>query len=113
MQTVAEYIDALEHDWQREIAGKLRQIVHEAVPNAEERIQYGKPHFRHRGEYAAVITPAKAYVSFTIFRATSVHTPEGLFEVSDSGDRKTIKIKPGQDVDYAMLGSLLRQAAGD
>jgi hypothetical protein len=58
-----------------------------------------------------VLGTAKGWVSFTIFNAQSLETPDGLFEASENGDRKTIKIRDGQAVDYELLGKLLQQAA--
>ncbi len=108
---VTDFIDKIALNWQVEISCSIRKIVHEAVPTVTERIQYGKPHFLKNGKYVAVLGTAKGWVSFTIFNAQTLVTPEGLFESSDTGDRKTIKIKEGQAVDYALLGKLLAQAA--
>jgi hypothetical protein len=109
-QQVTEYIQAIKLPWQAEVCMQLRQIIQGAIPDVEERIQYGKPHFLKKGKYAAVVGTAKGWVSFTIFNATSVEGPEGLFEDGDPA-RKTVKIKEGQAVDYALLGKLLAQAA--
>lgn len=83
--------------------------IHETLPHVEERIQYRKPHFLKNGKYAAVITSAKDYVSFTIFNAASIDAPKDLFE--GPPERQTIKIKNGQSVDFAMLSKLLAQAS--
>jgi hypothetical protein len=108
---VTEYIQKIKLDWQAEVANLLRETVAKTVPEAEERIQYGKPHYRKNGKYLCVLGTAKGWVSFTIFNATDLQTPDGLFESSDTGDRKTIKILTGQTVDSDMLGKLLQQAA--
>lgn len=108
---VTEYIDGLDA-WQAEICTRIRQIIQQAIPDVEERIQYKKPHFLKGGKYAGVLGPAKGWVSYTIFNAQDLKTPDGLFESSDTGDRKTIKIKPGQVVDYDQLAALITQAAG-
>jgi hypothetical protein len=105
-QDVSAYIDKIEQEWQAEICAKIREIVHHSVPTVEERIQYGKPHFLKNGKYAGVLGTAKGWVSFTIFNAKNLETPDGLFETSENGDRKTIKIKQGQAVDYEMLAKL-------
>lgn len=109
-QAVTDYIDKLEQPWQAEICNRIRQIIHQAIPEVEERIQYGKPHFLKGKAYAAVLGPAKGWVSFTIFNAQSLQPPAGLFESSETGDRKTIKIKQGQAVDYDLLATLMQQA---
>lgn len=109
--TITAYIDGIEPRWQAEICRQLHQMVQDTLPDAAERIQYGKPHYLKNGKYAAVFGTAKGWVSLTIFNATELQPPAGLFEASAKGDRITIKIKQDQDVDYALLGDLLRQAA--
>jgi len=106
---VTDYISTLKQAWQIPVCSKLREVVLQAIPGATERIQYGKPHFLKNGKYACVISPSKAAISFTIFNASSLDNP--IFEPGDSPERKTIKIKDGQSVDYALLGTLIQQAA--
>lgn len=109
-EAVTEYIQNIKQEWQTEICNQLRPLIHQAVPEVEERIQYGKPHFLKNGKYAGVLGTAKDWVSFTIFNATALEAPEGFFEAGPA-DRKTIKIRKGQEVDYELLAGLLRQAA--
>lgn len=108
---VTEYIQKIKLPWQAEICTQLRQLVHQTISEVEERLQYGKPHYLKQGKYACVIGTAKGWVSFTIFNAQGLETPAGLFESSDTGDRKTIKISEGQVVDYELLAKLLHEAA--
>jgi hypothetical protein len=107
---VTEYIDKIAQPWQAEVCARLREIVQQAVPEVEERIQYGKPHFLKHGKYACVLGTAKGWVSFTIFNAGALEAPEGLFEPGDP-NRKTVKIKEGQSVDYDLISKLVQQAA--
>ncbi len=109
-QAVTEYIEKIKDGWQAEICTQLRQVTHQAMPEVEERIQYGKPHFLKNGKYASVLGTAKDWVSFTIFNATALEAPEGFFEAGPP-ERKTIKIRKGQTVDYELLTRLLQQAA--
>jgi hypothetical protein len=109
-QQVTDYIQNVKLDWQAEICTQIRQIVQQSVPNVEERIQYGKPHFLKNGKYACVLGTAKEWVSFTIFNAESLQAPEGFFEPGPP-ERKTIKIRKGQTIDYEFLAKLVQQAA--
>ncbi len=113
-QEVTDYINNLndkpKQEWQTEVCTQLRQTVLQAIPDADERLQYGKPHYRKNNKYAAVIGTAKGWVTFTIFNAAAVEAPQDFFEAGDP-DRKTIKILEGQTVDYALLGEYLTQAA--
>ena len=108
-QEVTEFINNRPEPWQTEVCHQLRQVAQQAIPDVEERIQYGKPHYLKNGAYAAVITGAKNYGSFTIFNAKELDAPEGLFEPGNP-ERKTIKIQQGQTVDYKLLTTLLKQA---
>lgn len=105
---VTPFFDGIAQEWQAEVANRLRQLVHAAIPDVQERLQYGKPHFLKNGKYAAVVGTAKGWVTFTIFNATDIDAD--FFEPSPP-DRKTIKILPKTDVDCDLLGKLVRQAA--
>ncbi|NJJ40247.1 DUF1801 domain-containing protein [Paenibacillus apii] len=108
-QQVTDFISNVNQSWQANVCNQLRQIVHESIPGVEERIQYRKPHFLKNGKYAAVIMIAKETVSFTIFNAAGLILPDGLFE--GPSERKTIKIRDGQTIDYELLTKLLEQAS--
>src|SRR5687768_3973909 len=99
-QAVTEYIQKINQDWQADIATRIRELVLQTLPDVEERIQYGKPHYLRNGKYAAVLGTAKGWVSFTIFNAATLEVPDGFFEADGVGERKTIKIRNGQAVDY-------------
>ena len=107
---VSEYLQSIKQDWQIDIAQRLHETVYQAVPDASERLQYGKPHYLKNGKYLCVLGTAKDWVSFTIFNAKALEVPDGVFEPGDP-ERKTIKIRKGQDVDYELLKTLIAQAA--
>lgn len=109
-QDIAGYISTLGQPWQGESCQSLPGMVHRAIPGVTERLQYGKPHYLKDGKYACVIGTAKGWVTCTIFNAAALDAPEGLFEPGPL-ERKTIKIRQGQAVDYDQLTTLLRQAA--
>jgi hypothetical protein len=108
-QDVTAFIETINQPWQIEVSNRLRQMVHQSIPDVEERIQYKKPHFLINGKYAAVITPSKDAVSFMIFNAADLEFPKDLFD--GPPERKWIKIREGQSTDYEMLAKLLVQAS--
>lgn len=108
---VKEYIQNIKQEWQIPICERIHQVIHQAIPDVEERIQYSKPHFRKNGKYVAVLSSAKGWVSVTIFNATDLEAPEGFFQADGPPERKTVKILKDQTVDYDLLGKLLQQAA--
>lgn len=97
-------------EWEGPVCESLRAMTFSSVPNADERMQYGKPHYLIGKKYVAAITTAKQHVSYTIFNATELDPPAGMFE-DGPPERRTIKIKQGQTVDYDQIGALLSQAA--
>jgi hypothetical protein len=108
-QEVTAFIESINEPWQIEVSNRLRQMVHQSIPDVEERIQYKKPHFLKNGKYAAVITPSKDAISFMIFNVADLELPKGLFD--GPAERKWIKIRDGQSTDYDMLSKLLVQAS--
>ncbi|RRJ65990.1 DUF1801 domain-containing protein [Paenibacillus oralis] len=107
-QEVTAYIENLSHVWQAELCERLRQMVHESIPEVEERIQYKKPHFLKNGHYAAVISPSKDAIAFMIMNAGGLEFPKGF---EGPAERKWLKIREGDTPDYEMLARLLTQAS--
>jgi len=108
-QEITDFIEALKEPWQAELSANLRQVVHQAVPEVQERMQYKKPHFLKNGKYAAVISTSKEAVSFTIFHATDLELPEGMFD--GPPERKTLKLRKGDTVNAEQLVSWVSQAS--
>lgn len=108
---VTAFIEQIQIPWQVEIAEQLRQLVHDTIPDVQERVQYKKPHFLKNGKYVMVISPSKQAMSFTIFNATGLDLPDGIFEGPE--ERKTIKLKEKDTPDYEWLADLLKQASAE
>ncbi|MBP1989866.1 DUF1801 domain-containing protein [Paenibacillus eucommiae] len=109
-QEVTDFIEALKEPWQAELSTNLREVVFQAIPDVQERIQYKKPHFLKNGKYAAVISTSKDAVSFTIFNAAELELPGGMFD--GPTESKTLKLRKGDTFDSGQLVSLLKQASG-
>lgn len=112
-EAVTSYIENIGQkkgqEWQAPICEALRSMTLSTLPDADERIQYGKPHYLVNKNYVAVIGTAKQYVSYTIFNAAELDPPDGLFE-DGPPERRTVKIDQNRTVDYAQLGALLKSA---
>ncbi|MCQ6563157.1 DUF1801 domain-containing protein [Paenibacillus mendelii] len=106
-QEVSAFIENLPK-WQSEIGLTLRNLVHETIPEAEERIQYKKPHFLKNGHYAAVISPSKDAIAFMIMNATGIEFPKHF---DGPAERKWGKLREGDSPDLPMLSELLKQAS--
>ncbi|TMV46809.1 DUF1801 domain-containing protein [Paenibacillus mesophilus] len=107
-QEVTAFIESINQPWQVEVCNRLRQMVHQSIPDVEERVQYKKPHFLKNGKYAAVISPAKDAISFMIFNVADLELPKGF---EGPPERKWVKIRDGQSADYDMLANILVQAS--
>ncbi|AIQ35772.1 MULTISPECIES: DUF1801 domain-containing protein [unclassified Paenibacillus] len=108
-QEVIDFIETLKEPWQVELSNTLREVVHQAIPDVQERIQYKKPHFLKNGKYAAAISTSKDAVSFVIFNTSELELPEGMFE--GPPERKTLKLRKGNTVDVAQLVTWVSQAS--
>lgn len=108
-QEVIDFIETLKEPWQVELSNTLREVVHQAIPDVQERIQYKKPHFLKNGKYAAAISTSKDAVSFVVFNTSELELPEGMFE--GPPERKTLKLRKGNTVDVAQLVTWVSQAS--
>ena len=111
-EEVTQYINKLP-SWQVDICEKLRKIVFTVIPDVQERIQYGKPHYQKNGSYACVITASKEKVTFMIFNATELDEIGTFFKATTAPDRKTATIKQDTEVDYDLLSELLSKASAN
>jgi hypothetical protein len=107
---VTQYINKAQ-PWQTDVCEKLRAMVGQTIPDVEERLQYGKPHYLKNGQYAAVIAVAKDKVSFMVFNASDVPVVKGFLRALGNGERKAVDIKEGQQVDYDAVAGILAATA--
>jgi hypothetical protein len=107
---VTSYIDK-GSPWQREVCEKLRELVRQTIPDVEEKLEYGKPHFLKNNQHAAVIHLARNKVSFMVFNAAHVDPVKGVLRSLGNGDRKTVDIVENQDVDYDLLAGILARTS--
>ncbi|SDN78276.1 DUF1801 domain-containing protein [Alkalicoccus daliensis] len=110
-QEITYFIDNLKEPWQKITAADLREIVHQAIPGVQERMQYNKPHFLKNGKYAAVISPSKTAVNFTIFHTGALTLPEDMF--NGPPERKTLKVRREDTLDSELLSSYVREASAE
>lgn len=109
-QEVTDYIKK-QQKWQVTVCETLRKMIKETIPEVEERLQYGKPHYLKNGHYACVIHVAKDKVSFMLFNATELEEIKGYFKSMTGPERKTATITEGQQVDYKQLAGFLKKAS--
>jgi hypothetical protein len=107
---VTRYIDQ-GLPWQVDVCGKLREVVHQAIPGVEEEMQYGKPHFLRNGQHAAVIHVARGKVTLMVFNAADIAPVKGVSRSLGNGDRKAFDVSEDQHVDHALLADVLARTS--
>ena len=96
--------------WQKAACAQLRHAVLTALPDAEESLQYKKPHYAVDGELVAALNLAKAKVSLLILNAGSVVPEKGFLRSLGNGERKVIDVTDGQDIDVDRIVTVIRAA---
>ena len=106
-EEVTAYIDAIGPEWQTEVCNRLRRLVRESVPEAEELNPYHKPHYRKNGKFVCTYSANKTTVAFTIFNGTAIDDPSQLNRlVADSkiGSTATLKVlRGGRSVEFKLV----------
>jgi hypothetical protein len=96
--------------WQKDACAQLRQAVLTAIPDAEESLQYEKPHYAVDGELVAALNVAKGKVSLLVLNAGSVKPEKGFLRSLGDGERKVVDVTDGQDIDVDRIATVLRAA---
>jgi hypothetical protein len=98
--------------WQQDACAQLRQAILTAIPEAEESLQYNKPHYAVDGTFVAALHVAKAKVSLLILDAGAVEPEKGFLRSMGNGDRKVVDVTDGHVVDVDRVVATLRRAHG-
>ena len=104
---VDEYIDALP-SWQRDVARRVRRLVHEADPHVEEVIKRTRqPYFVLQGNICALLG-AKNHLNVFIYDPIAPD-PHGLINQGhENATARTIQIRPDDELDQPALLDLFR-----
>jgi hypothetical protein len=106
---VDAYLDALP-DWQREILGRVRDLVHAADPDVEETIKRTvQPYFILDGNICAFLA-AKDHVNVFLYDGAIVPDPEGIITAGhDNQTARTVGFRRGEPVNERALVAMFRQ----
>jgi len=115
-KTVDGYIAQLNND-QAAIVSKVRQIILEAAPEADESIKWAQPVYETNGPFA-YIKAFKNSVNFGFWRGVDINDPYGLLD--GSGDKmRHVKLASLEDIneqafkDYVLQALKLNLSRGD
>src|SRR4051812_8896533 len=98
-------------DWRGKTLGRMRKLIHDAVPEVVEEWKWmGTPVWSRDG----IICTGESYkkvVKLTFAKGASLKDPARLFNSSLDGKvRRAIDIKEGEEVDAAAFKTLVREA---
>ena len=98
-------------DWRGETLGRMRALIHDAVPDVVEEWKWmGTPVWSHDG----IICTGESYksvVKLTFAKGASLRDPERLFNSSlDGNTRRAIDIREGEEIDASAFKALVRDA---
>jgi hypothetical protein len=106
---VDDYLAGLP-DWQRELFGRLRDLIHEADPDIRETIKRSvQPYFVLDGNVCAFLS-AKDHINLFVYDGAIVSDPAGLITAGhDNQTARTIGFEEGDSIDGPALLTFLRQ----
>lgn len=97
-------------DWRGQTLAKIRQLVHEAVPDVLEEWKWSTPVWSHHG----ILCTGESYkkvVKLTFAKGASLPDPTHLFNASLEGNvRRAIDIPEGVQFDDSAFKTLIREA---
>lgn len=99
-------------DWRGQTLSRLRQLIHEAVPDVVEQWKWmGTPVWSHGG-ILCTGESYKAVVKLTFMKGASLADPTKLFNASlDGNARRAIDIHEGEQLDADAFKALIRAAS--
>ncbi|WCT72712.1 DUF1801 domain-containing protein [Sphingomonas naphthae] len=98
-------------DWRGETLGRLRALIHQAVPDVVEEWKWRGVPVWSRGGILCTGESYKAVVKLTFMKGASLADPAGLFNASlDGNARRAIDLREGEMVDEAAFVALMQAA---
>jgi hypothetical protein len=108
-EQIDRYVAALP-GWQRGLAQRLRDMIHEADPEIGEAWKWGTPVFVHGGNVCA-IGAFHDHVKVNFFKGAALDDPSGLFNAGlEAKTSRAIDIGEGERLDEDAFRALVRAA---
>jgi hypothetical protein len=108
-EQITAYIDGLP-PWQRDLLGRMRQLIHDTDPEIVEEWKWDTPVFSHAGHVCA-IGAFKDHVKINFFKGASLADPDGLFNAGlEAKTTRAIDLTVGDHVDEGALKRLITSA---
>jgi hypothetical protein len=87
---------------------RLRELVAEVAPDAEEVVTYGSPAWKGN-KMLAIVSPTKTHITLAFDHGVDFEDPHGLLEGVGKRSRH-VKLKSVDDIDEAALRDYFTQA---
>jgi hypothetical protein len=106
---VDTYLEGLP-TWQREIFGRVRDLVHAADPAVEETIKRTvRPYFVLDGNICAFLA-ARDHVNIFLYDGAIVPDPDGIITAGhDNKTARTVSFRKGEEINERALGNMFTQ----
>lgn len=99
-------------DWRGQVLGRMRALIHEALPDVVEEVKWGGTPVWSHGGILCTGESYKSVVKLTFAKGASLADPAGIFNSSLEGNtRRAIDIPEGGEVDAGAFRALVRAAA--
>ncbi|MGQ0609188.1 MAG: DUF1801 domain-containing protein [Chloroflexota bacterium] len=105
------YLDGIS-GWQRDVATRLRELIHEADSEVAEAWKWGTPVFVRGGANICALGVFSDHVKVNFFKGASLPDPGGLFNAGmEAKASRAIDLHEGDSVDEVAFRALVREAA--
>ena len=106
---VDAYLERLP-DWQRDVLGRVRDLVHAAAPEVEETIKRSvQPYFVLDGNVCAFLA-AKDHVNVFVYDGAIVPDPDGIITAGHTNSTaRTVGFREGDPINERALVAMFRQ----
>jgi hypothetical protein len=106
---IDEYLNGLP-GWQREMAARLRELIHEADPEMGEAWKWGTPVFVH-GTNLCAIGAFADHLKVNFFKGAALDDPAGLFNAGlEAKTSRAIDLREGDRLEEEEFRALVRRA---
>lgn len=97
-------------NWQRDLAARLRELIHRAAPGIEEAWKWETPVFVKRGNVCAIGAFA-GHLKVNFFKGASLDDPAGLFNAGlEAKASRAIDLRDGDSLDEDAFVALVASA---
>lgn len=99
-------------DWRGDVLARIRELIHEAVPDVVEELKWRGTPVWSRGGIICTGETYKGKVKLTFAKGAALKDPANLFNASLDGNvRRAIDIGEGEAIDAKAFKALVRAAA--